>query len=336
MHELDNLLLPLLPTPRTLIRGGVPDAPGLISVTEHHFELNAGMTIAAPSEHSSPLTQHISPDDAGAVASLTQQLQKHREFFLSDFVAAACSGLLLTPQLGVRMQQSVDLCAAWTVLGEFLIRTTWPCPVDLAVTSKWPRAGSDKYLTEEGASRKPALTVWARGCFEQGALSALLELEGPWPQPVSSAKARTWWDPLTSHDRHPIENPGVDPRPGSQWGDSAYTHKKAPHKKSMLLALRWTIRPQQPTTPPWMALLPFAAPAPEWLRSHSGVPRCPCQSIACLSLPAGDWRYGGWYCRKWKSYQSIAHLWWMCRTICWFSPVPSPINWRSGSRGQPG
>ena len=92
---------------------------------------------------------------------------------------AASSGLLLTPLLGVRMRHSLDLCAAWTVLGEFCIKAAWPLPASLALTGKWPRVGSGRYLTQQGASRKPALTSWARGCFEQGALSALLELEGP-------------------------------------------------------------------------------------------------------------------------------------------------------------
>ena len=92
---------------------------------------------------------------------------------------AASSGLLLTPLLGVRMRHSLDLCAAWSVLGEFCIKAAWPLPTSLALTGKWPRVGSGRYLTQQGASRKPALTSWARGCFEQGALSALLDLEGP-------------------------------------------------------------------------------------------------------------------------------------------------------------
>ena len=92
------------------------------------------MALAAPSKHSSPLTQHISPDDAGAVATLTEQLRKQRELLLgtsyppSDPRAAACSGLLLTPLLGVRMQAINRLVRCLD-------------------------------LTEEGASRKPALTA---------------------------------------------------------------------------------------------------------------------------------------------------------------------------------
>ena len=39
----------------TLLRGSTPNAPGLALVTEPHFELNAGMLIAAPAEHTSPL-----------------------------------------------------------------------------------------------------------------------------------------------------------------------------------------------------------------------------------------------------------------------------------------
>ena len=192
MRELDCLLLPL-PTPYTLLHGGVPNAPGMILVTEQHFELNAGMVIVAPT---SPLTADLWRQydtnfmgPTGGTMSLsghlTDLLLRSRIQLLGSTcppanpTQAASSGLLLTPLLGVRMRHSLDLCAAWTVLGEFCIKAAWPLPASLALTGKWPRVGSGRYLTQQGASRKPALTSWARGCFEQGALSALLELEGP-------------------------------------------------------------------------------------------------------------------------------------------------------------
>ena len=195
MRELDCLLLPL-PTPYTLVQGGVPNAPGMILVTEQHFELNAGMVIVAPSDHTSPLTPELWHQydstlmgPTGGTMSLSQQLTdlllRSRIQLLGSTcppanpTQAASSGLLLTPLLGVRMRNSLDLCAAWTVLGELCIKAAWPLPTSLALTGKWPRVGSGRYLTQQGASRKPALTSWARGCFEQGALSALLDLEGP-------------------------------------------------------------------------------------------------------------------------------------------------------------
>ena len=195
MRELDCLLLPL-PTPYTLLHGGVPNAPGMILVTEQHFELNAGMVIVAPSEHTSPLTADLwhqyDPALMGPTGG-TMGLSRHLADLLlrsriqllgstyppANPTQAASSGLLLTPLLGTRMRHSLDLCAAWTVLGEFCIKAAWPLPTTLALTGKWPRVGSGRYLTQQGASRKPALTSWARGCFEQGALSALLDLEGP-------------------------------------------------------------------------------------------------------------------------------------------------------------
>ena len=195
MRELDCLLLPL-PTPYTLLHGGVPNAPGMILVTEQHFELNAGMVIVAPSEHTSPLTAELwhqyDPALMGPTGG-TMGLSRHLADLLlrsriqllgstyppANPTQAASSGLLLTPLLGTRMRHSLDLCAAWTVLGEFCIKAAWPLPTTLALTGKWPRVGSGRYLTQQGASRKPALTSWARGCFEQGALSALLDLEGP-------------------------------------------------------------------------------------------------------------------------------------------------------------
>ena len=195
MRELDYLLLPL-PTPYALLHGGVPNAPGMILVTEQHFELNAGMVIVAPSEHISPLTADLWRQYDLALMGPTggtMGLSRHlADLLLSSRIQllgstcppanptqAASSGLLLTPLLGVRMRHSLDLCAAWTVLGEFCIKAAWPLPATLALTGKWPRVGSGRYLTQQGASRKPALTSWARGCFEQGALSALLDLEGP-------------------------------------------------------------------------------------------------------------------------------------------------------------
>ena len=168
----------------------------MILVTEQHFELNAGMVIVAPSEHTSPLTADLwhqyDPALMGPTGG-TMGLSRHLADLLlrsriqllgstyppANPTQAASSGLLLTPLLGTRMRHSLDLCAAWTVLGEFCIKAAWPLPTTLALTGKWPRVGSGRYLTQQGASRKPALTSWARGCFEQGALSALLDLEGP-------------------------------------------------------------------------------------------------------------------------------------------------------------
>ena len=105
MQELDNLLLPL-PTRDTLLTGGTPAAPGLLLVTEPNFELNAGMVIAAPAEHPSPLSAEGVADSASLVPNLVQGLLACCLQLLgttqppSNPTAAASSGLLLTPLLG--------------------------------------------------------------------------------------------------------------------------------------------------------------------------------------------------------------------------------------------
>ena len=315
MRELDCLLLPL-PTPYTLLHGGVPNAPGMILVTEQHFELNAGMVIVAPSEHTSPLTADLwhqyDPALMGPTGG-TMSLSRHLTDLLlrsriqllgstcppANHTQAASSGLLLTPLLGVRMRHSLDLCAAWTVLGEFCIKAAWPLPTSLALTGKWPRVGSGRYLTQQGASRKPALTSWARGCFEQGALSALLDLEGP-------AKVRVLPGHNLFQSCHISDNPmffrppvfhaygsakhsahqklqqlategwvtllptllGTEDRT-TPWTQEVWfpMHPQRPtsslsQEMNLLLSLRWTVRPQPGRPPLWMVALPFDAPPP--------------------------------------------------------------------------
>ena len=75
---------------------------------------------------------------------------------------AASSGLLLTSLLGVRMRHSLDLCAAWTVHQSSLALADLPCP-HRQMTTSW--IGQIPHAT--GCFPKPALTSWARGCFEQ-------------------------------------------------------------------------------------------------------------------------------------------------------------------------
>ena len=251
MRELDCLLLPL-PTPYTLLQGGVPNAPSMILVTEQHFELNAGMVIVAPSDHTSPLTTELwQQHEANLMGPTggTMSLSRHLTDLLlrsriqllgstyppANPTQAASSGLLLTPLLGVRMRHSLDLCAAWTVLGELCIKAAWPLPTSLALTGKWPRVGSGRFLTQQGASRKPALTSWARGCFEQGALSALLDLEGP-------AKIRVLPGHNLFQSCHISDNPMLSRPPVFHAYGSA---KHSAHQKLQQLA-----------TEGWITLLP--------------------------------------------------------------------------------
>ena len=310
MRELDCLLLPL-PTPYTLLHGGVPNAPGMILVTEQHFELNAGMVIVAPSDHTSPLTADLwhqyEPTLMGPTGG-TMSLSRHLTDLLlrsriqllgstcppANPTQAASSGLLLTPLLGVRMRHSLDLCAAWTVLGEFCIKAAWPLPTSLALTGKWPRVGSGRYLTQQ----RP----WARGCFEQGALSALLDLEGP-------AKVRVLPGHNLFQSCHISNNPMLSRPPvfhaygsakhsahqklqqlategwvtllptllgtvdrATPWTQEVWfpmaglsMHPQKPtsslsQEMNLLLSLRWTVRPQPGRPPSWMVALPFDAP----------------------------------------------------------------------------
>ena len=127
-----------LPEWRTLIEGD-DDSPiqiGMLLVTEPHFEHNAGLVI-------SPASDLFAPDLSAPVDKLSEQFLACLAEFLntsqppSNPTAAATSGLLHTPLLGVRCTDSLHHCLAWAILGVFMVHTMWPLP-KRHPGQKWP------------------------------------------------------------------------------------------------------------------------------------------------------------------------------------------------------
>ena len=167
-----------LPDWRTLIEGHDDSPPqiGMLLVTEPHFERNAGLVI-------SPASDLFAPDLSAPIAKLSEQFQACLVDFLntsqppSNPTAAATSGLLHTPLLGVRCSDSLHHCLAWAILGIYMIHTMWPPPRRHA-GQKWPAHSCSLSLTPTAQERNPPITMWARASFEQGCLAILPSMEG--------------------------------------------------------------------------------------------------------------------------------------------------------------
>ena len=167
-----------LPEWRTLIEGD-DDSPiqiGMLLVTEPHFEHNAGLVI-------SPASDLLAPDLNAPVHKLSEQFLACLAEFLntsqppSNPTAAATSGLLHTPLLGVRCTDSLHHCLAWAILGVFMVHTMWPLP-KRHPGQKWPARSCSLSLIPTARERNPPITMWARASFEQGCLAILPSMEG--------------------------------------------------------------------------------------------------------------------------------------------------------------
>lgn len=163
-----------LPVPQDLVHPVDQGTPGMILVSEHSMDLNAGFVLSLA--ETEEVTQ---PDLACSAKELVLLLRQSRKQLLQSSAprtnptALAKGGLLGTPLLDIECRTSLDLCHSWAILGEYLIRLCWPIPQNWQPGQAWPRCSSDHSLAAEARARKPAYVEWARVTFEQGALSVL-------------------------------------------------------------------------------------------------------------------------------------------------------------------
>ena len=169
---------------------------GVILVTEHNAEVNAGFAVLQGSNHAPPLReedwQRI-PLKGGETHEPV--LREYREKLVAtywevvstmvsngrddrDMTPAECqawiqTGLALAPFCGHMMDTSLDWAVAWSLIGEWTTRTIF-----LPLKGEWPRQGHPKNLLPHYEQRSVPMLTWARACFEQGSLPSLLALPG--------------------------------------------------------------------------------------------------------------------------------------------------------------
>ena len=164
---------------------------GVLLVTEHNAEANAGFIVAFASSHRSAVMESrwrqiseasgtaqetdVLQHEAGRLANLywdyvNDFLASRRPLEEIDSVECAAwvqTGLALTPFAG---------CAAtvaWSLIGEWTSQEVFLPPA-----GEWPRHGHSKNLLEDFDYRRPPMLTWARACFEQGSLPSMLHLAG--------------------------------------------------------------------------------------------------------------------------------------------------------------
>ena len=170
---------------------------GILLVTEHNAEVNAGFIVAFASSHISVISEQRWRDllralDQGAGTDVLQReattiadcyWQYVGEFLstrrpLEEIDSTECSvwiqtGLALTPFAGCVIQHTCDWTIAWSLIGEWTSQEIFLPPA-----GDWPRNGHSRNLVEEFDYRRPCLLTWARACFEQGSLPSMLHLGG--------------------------------------------------------------------------------------------------------------------------------------------------------------
>ena len=169
---------------------------GVILVTEHNAEVNAGFTVLRGSNHTPPLReedwQRI-PLNGGksqepflreciervvaayweVVSTMVSNGRDDRDMTPAECQAWIQTGLALAPFSGHRMDTSLDWAVAWSLVGEWTSRTIFLPP-----KGEWLRQGHPKNLLPPYERRSVPLLTWARACFEQGCLPSLLALPG--------------------------------------------------------------------------------------------------------------------------------------------------------------
>ena len=173
-----------------------PKPQGVILVTEHNAEVNAGFAVLRGSNHAPPLLeedwQRI-PLNSGEsqepvigeyrkklvaaywklVSTMVSNGRDDRDMTPSECQAWIQTGLALTPFCGHAMDTSLDWAVAWSLIGEWTTRTIFLPP-----KGEWPRQGHPKNLLPPYDQRSVPMLTWARACFEQGSLPSLLALPG--------------------------------------------------------------------------------------------------------------------------------------------------------------
>ena len=167
--------------------------PGTLLFTEAHLEYNAGLVISIGSPNRpSPIESTSTAED------LAEELEDYRQQLLAMAAPQECpteasqGGSLFTPLIGVPIEHSLDLAVVWALYGTYMRYQFWQMPgggqrdssnhQTLAAIT-WPKRAHPGALTKAGQERTPWLTSWARATFEQGCLSVLPRLEGPYSLP---------------------------------------------------------------------------------------------------------------------------------------------------------
>ena len=169
---------------------------GVILVTEHNAEVNAGFAVLRGSNHVPPLReedwQRI-PLNGGeshepvlheykeklvatyweVVSTMVSNGRDDRDMTPAECQAWIQTGLALAPFCGHTMDTSLDWAVAWSLVGEWTTRTIFLPP-----KGEWPRQGHPKNLLPPYEQRSVPMLTWARACFEQGSLPWLLALPG--------------------------------------------------------------------------------------------------------------------------------------------------------------
>ena len=173
-----------------------PKEQGVILVTEHNAEVNAGFVVLRGSNHAPPLLEAdwqsipLGPGDLQELAigkyqqrlvsaywQLVSTMVSHgrddRNMTPTECQAWIQTGLALTPFCGHVMNTSLEWAVAWSLVGEWTTRTIFlPCK------GEWQRQGHPKALISPYDQRSVPMLTWARACFEQGSLPSLLALPG--------------------------------------------------------------------------------------------------------------------------------------------------------------
>ena len=170
---------------------------GVLLVTEHNAEVNAGFIVAFASSHKSAVAEDRWRRISGVIGSAQEaEVLQHEADrlahlywdYVHDFLAtrrpleeidsAECAawiqtGLALTPFAGCVAQHTCDWTVAWALIGEWTSQEIFLPPA-----GEWPRHGHSKNLLDDFDFRRPPMLTWARACFEQGSLPSMLHLAG--------------------------------------------------------------------------------------------------------------------------------------------------------------
>ena len=163
---------------------------GILLVTEHNAEINAGFIVAFASSHTSVVSEQRWRDLLRALDQdvnndlLTGEATRVTECYwqyIGDFLSTCRpesavwiqTGLALTPLAGCVIQHTCDWTVAWSLIGEWTSQEIFLPPA-----GDWPRNGHSMNLVDDFDDRRPCLLTWARACFEQGSLPSMLHLGG--------------------------------------------------------------------------------------------------------------------------------------------------------------
>ena len=154
---------------------------GVLLVTEHNAEVNAGFIVAFASSHKSAVAEDRWRQISGVKGSAQEaEVLQHEADRLAHLYWDYVHDFLATR----RPLEEIDSaeCAAWIQTG--LALTAWALigewtsqEIFLPPAGEWPRHGHSKNLLDDFDFRRPPILTWARACFE-GSLPSMLHLAG--------------------------------------------------------------------------------------------------------------------------------------------------------------